>query len=155
MKLLSIWILLVFVNYKTYSQTPEKTSMVDSNAIVYIIPQNIEDSLEKEILKRKKEVYLELSTLNNGNLEICVFPFESEFCARRTNRVVLINKKFVPLVFDYDSQFAVTEPPISIMNKAVKERNFTFSKSRTLNHNFYYIIFQPKGGSIIKSGYAF
>lgn len=114
--------------YKTERQRLERT-------IPYILPDTVANLLEKEVHRRKGNVYFFLRKRNDGTFSIYPSdPKQVEFWISRTNRKVFVKGKYYPLLFDYDMEWATTSTASELLGQ--------YQAGEYLTYKIKYVIYE-------------
>ena len=152
-----IMLVSLFIKCNLYSQDTFVNNIhIDSNTIVYFLPDEVNKLVKKEMDKNAGKVYFELASLGYDTVKISVYRLNGKgdnHWDRMTNRVVFIDGNPYALVFDFDRMFASSDPGDEIFRKNLKDKNFLYGRKLTIPHDFYYVIFKRSSGVIVTSGY--
>ena len=137
----SIFILSSFVLYLSCSPCRNTYNKKNSDPIVYIIPDTVQRLLAKYISgESRKDLYFYISQEDDNCF--CIFPLHvakksSDFIwVKETNRALFFNRRFYPLIFDLDKDFARIESANEIKRGFLSKRFFDSSLSRVTYNGF-------------------
>lgn len=123
-----------------------------NSEIVYFLPSTVRIKI-LEKLKTIKDTEKTSFVLGNDELGNYIIYLnnpvagESKFWVENTNRVLFLEGKFYPLIFEADEYFSYPESKTSIMKKMDTEE--PIRKIITIRENVFSIRFKP-GGDIVK-----
>lgn len=124
------------------------------NAIVYIIPYNVEQLLLKQINTTNKEIYFYIEKDTNQTYSIYASEvhknWSNNIWIRNTTRMLFLNGSFYPLIFDLDETFATTNSAKEIIKAYSLEKFPLFNRHYTLFEGI--IIHFKRDGTILSSG---
>lgn len=132
------------------------TESSGKNTIVYTLTrqEEVERLLSEQIRKQGENVYFYLSSNNDGYtifLDKIDKGNENPY-AIRTNRKLFIDKKYYPLVLDFDTVFGVTENADEVSNKYSASASPVLNKFDSNYHGDYYVSFNRRG-DVISCGF--
>jgi hypothetical protein len=125
----------------------------EPNSIIYIFPVAVENIIS-DYIPKNKNVFFDLHKINNHYI---IYVIEKQdnlmFIINNSTRKVLINKKLIPLIFDYDSEFATLENTSEVISRIEKNKNNQepYTRQKKFNpiyDNVLYVKFN-KNGQII------
>jgi hypothetical protein len=97
----------------------------ENNTIVYVLPINVEKLISDYISKNQNKIFI--FDLHKNNDEYIIYFIEKQdqinIIINNSTRKVIINQKLIPLIFDYDSEFATLENSYEIINRLEKNKN--------------------------------
>lgn len=145
MKKIILLLLLSFCMGNCYSQ---KTN----SEIVYFLPSTVRVKILEKLktVKEPRKASFVLGNDESGNYIIYLnndTVGESKFWVENTNRVLFLEDKFYPLIFETDEYFSYPENRASILKKM--DKGEPIRKIITIRENSFFVKFKP-GGEIIK-----
>jgi len=137
-------ICILFFSFFILSCSAQK---IDSE-IVYFLPSTVRVQLLEKLktIKEPEKVSFILGNDEAGNYVLYLNNYilkESEFWIKNTNRVVFLEDKYYPLVFESDEFFSYPESKKSIIEKMNKEEGI--KKMTTIRENTFSIKFKING----------
>lgn len=146
----------VFTQFTACGQTSTNNNFERTEkGIVYFFPLEVENIIKDNIPKNKDSVFLNLSISADNLYKISIIKAtraSKENWAYVSNRIAYIGGNFFPMVFDYDMQFASSDSLPEVKRKIRVSSEFDVNRSRTIHHNYFFILFSRQG-KIISSGY--
>ncbi len=128
----------------------KSTKIVEPNlndTIVYIFPPKVENAL-KEYLSDKDSNSICME-LRKDEDSFSLYINDSDiFWKSRTNRKAVIDKKFYPLIFGFDSTFGSAEDAEIVLNRLKHEsKNNPFTRKELINiyDNVFMVKFKENG----------
>jgi hypothetical protein len=126
------------------------------DTIVYTLTRqgDVEKLLSEQVKKQVGNCYFYLSSSNEG---YTIFLDQVEAgkdnpYAKRTNRKLFLNNQYYPIVFDFDTVFAVTEDEKEVSTKFAASAYPALNSFDSNFHGDFYVSFSRRG-EVISSGF--
>ncbi|MBB6372392.1 hypothetical protein [Chryseobacterium shigense] len=135
-------ILLLLLNFCLFSCYSQKTN----SEIVYFLPSTVRVKILEKLktINDSDKTSFVLGNDEFGNYIIYINSTkESKFWVENTNRVLFLDGKFYPLIFETDEYFSYPESKTLIMEKMAKEEGIR--KITTIRDNVFSVKFTING----------
>ena len=130
------------------------SSQNEKNTVVYIFPSNVSKLLSEQMRNDSATYYLQLVKEDTFYLVFLhqIDAGEENPWVRKSNRKGFLGDRLVPIIFDHDGTFAITDDASEFLKKIRSEDDPYLHKRIWLHHGSFYIKFKKSTGEIFESG---
>lgn len=147
MKITIIILTFLFLSCKSNRPLDKK-----NGSILYMFPVNVEKLISEYISKNKNTNYVIDLQKDNNEYVIYIAQNQNELniLTNNTSRKVIIDQKLIPIIFDYDSDFATLESYENVIKRLEENKNnnepyIRQKKFTRIYDNVIFIRFNKKG----------
>lgn len=137
-RILIYFMLIAWLTSCSTIQQHNKSSVI----IPYILPIDITQTLSEAIKdKNEPDLFFTLDENRSGNFSICLLNkegFSNSNWVKNSNRQLLLNGKFFPLVLKYDDYFAVFMNGKELLIEMKKEQSMISRSIQIIEHKECY-----------------